>query len=58
MHRNTIYNEYDERMFDVLSGEDEEPLVEIKVGKGRHAYRYMNAEKVIERISNVIKDKR
>ena len=49
MDRQIIYNEKNERMFDVVK-EGEATLVEVKTGKGGYAYKYMDAIEAIEKI--------
>ena len=54
MDRNTIYNDKDERMFDILRADDGEPKIEVKTGKGRNAFRYMDAKEVVKQITKYI----
>ena len=58
MNRNTIYNDRDERMFDILEDEEGIPKLQVKTGKGKNAYRYMDAKEAVEKITQAIENVR
>ena len=55
MDKNSIYNDKDERMFDIIEGDSGVPLLQVKIGKGKNAYRYMDARDAVNKINKVIK---
>ena len=57
MDRNSIYNDREERMFDIIKYDDGIPLLEVKTGRGNNAYRYMDARDAIEEINKAITKK-
>ena len=53
----TVFNRQRERVFDITEDEDGIPLLEIKTGKGKNAFRYIDAGDAIVEIRSVIKDR-